>query len=161
MKEFYLFIKKTIRLNLLNNTISFIVLLFVAMMMLPSCTKKTPFLISAVVPAAEGWVKVAKDKNNNYKIDLSVEKLADPKRLSPPRNIYVVWVDTEQNGQQNIGQLKPKGGLFSNTVNSSLNALTTPYKPIVVFITAEDNINIENPDPQIILKTDTLYHLWK
>lgn len=160
MKELILLTKNTIKLIQFNHTISFIVLLFVAITFLQSCTKKTPFLVSPVVPAAEGWVKVQKDNNNNYKIEVHVQRLADPKRLSPPRNIYAVWIDTEQNGQQNIGQLRPEGGLFSNSMNSSLNTLT-PYKPISVFVTAEDNINIEYPDSQIVLKTDTLYHLWK
>lgn len=160
MKEFILRRRNTIKLNVMNNAISFIVLLFFVMGFLGSCTKKTPFLASSVVPAAEGWVKVNTDKNNNYKVELNVQRLADPKRLSPPKNIYAVWIDTEQNGQQNIGQLRPEGGLFSNSMNSSLNTLT-PYKPISVFVTAEDNINIKHPDNQIVLKTDTLYHLWK
>ncbi|HET6559594.1 MAG TPA: hypothetical protein VFG54_19880 [Prolixibacteraceae bacterium] len=160
MKEFIHLIKNTIRLNLFIHTISFMVLLLFAMTFLESCTKKTSFQVSTIVPAAEGWVKVEQDKNNNYQIELNVQRLADPQRLTPPRNIYAVWIDTEQNGQQNIGQLRPTDGLFSNSVNSSLKTLT-PYKPISVFVTAEDNINIKYPDPQIVLKTDTLYHLWK
>lgn len=160
MKEYNLLIKDIFKPNIFNHTTSLFFLLLIVGTSLESCTKKTPFLVSSVVPAAEGWVKVEIDNNKNYKIELNVKNLADPQRLTPPRNIYVVWIETEQNGQKNIGQLRPEGGLFSNSVNSSLKTLT-PYMPISVFVTAENNINIEYPDHQIVLKTDTLYHLWK
>ena len=70
------------------------------------------FSTSSVVPAAEGSVKVKKDGNNNYKIDLSVTHLAEAKRHTPPRETYVVWMETEKNGRKNIGQLRMSSGLF-------------------------------------------------
>jgi hypothetical protein len=147
--------KGTLKLgNIGTRTVLLVIILFV-MAVLYSCAKKIPFETSTVVPAAEGWVKVKKEKNNNYQVELRVMRLADPKRLTPPKSIYVVWIETEQNGLKNIGQLRTSGSLLSNSLKSSLQTLT-PYKPIAFFITAEDNIHIEYPDSQVVLKTDSL-----
>ena len=73
---------------------------------LQSCATKYAFNNSFVVPAAEGSVKVKKDKNNNYKVILDVKRLADPSRLNPSKAVYIVWMETAQNGTKNIGQLK-------------------------------------------------------
>jgi hypothetical protein len=48
-------------------------------------TKKVPFNTSTIEPGAEGTVKVKKDKNGNYNIDISIDNLADPKRLTPAK----------------------------------------------------------------------------
>ncbi len=58
---------------------AFIIML--AIVVLQSCTTtKYNFSTSRVVPAAEGTVKVKKDKNNNYNIELHVNRLAEPNR---------------------------------------------------------------------------------
>ena len=44
-----------------------------------SCANKITFLDSSVVPAAQGSIKIKKDKNNNYNIQLNLTSLADPK----------------------------------------------------------------------------------
>jgi hypothetical protein len=49
--------------------------------------KKISFLSSSVVPAAEGTVAISQDKNQNYKIDLTLKRLAEPSRLSAPKNV--------------------------------------------------------------------------
>ena len=126
--------------------------LVVAMLLLSSCgTTKYNFSTSPAVPAAEGTVKVKKDDNNNYKIDLNVTRLAEASRLSPPRQMYVVWMDTEQNGRKNIGQLKTSDGFLSNTLKSSLSTVSS-FKPTGFFITAEDNANVTYPGT-IVLST--------
>ncbi len=117
-----------------------------------SCSSKISFQTSSVVPAAEGSIKVKKDKNSNYKVELNVMRLADPTRLNPAKSVYVVWMDTQNNGTKNIGQLKTKSGVFSSTLKSSLNAVT-PYKPIRIFITAEDNADITYAVGQKVLET--------
>ena len=48
-----------------------IALLFLITVLAQSCAKKITFATSSVVPAAEGSVKVKKDKNNNYNIELN------------------------------------------------------------------------------------------
>lgn len=120
---------------------------------LQSCdTTKYIFSISSVVPAAEGFVKVKKDKNSNYNIDLDVKNLAESKRLSPTKETYIVWMETEQNGSKNIGQLKTSSGVLSNALTSSLKTVAT-FKPTGFFITAENDANIQYPDGQTVLTT--------
>lgn len=129
-------------------------ILLVAIMLQSCGTTKYNFLTSSVVPAAEGSVKVNKDKNSNYSIDLDVKRLADPKRLSPARDMYIVWMETEQNGSKNIGQLKTSSGMFSNELSSSLKTVST-FKPTGFFITAEGDANIQNPAGAVVLSTGT------
>ena len=118
-----------------------------------SCSRKIPFLISAVVPSAEGSVQIKSDKNTNYTIDLSVLHLVDPARLTPPKMGYIVWMETESNGVKNIGQLKTSHGSISQTFKSSLTTMT-PFKPISFFITSEDNLTTQYPGSVVVLKTD-------
>lgn len=123
-------------------------------LILQSCATKYAFNNSYVVPAAEGSVKVKRDKNNNYKVLLNVKRLADPSRLSPSKAVYVVWMETEQDGTKNIGQLKTASSLLSHELKSSLKT-TSPTKPVCFFITAEDNSGIQYPDGQEILRTNS------
>jgi S-formylglutathione hydrolase FrmB len=125
-----------------------------AIVLLSSCSTKYAFATSSVVPAAEGTVKVKKDKNNNYNIELKVERLADPKRLSPAREVYVVWMETDQNERKNIGQLKTSSGLFSGALKSSLKTVS-PFKPLTFFITAEESADIQYPMGQEVLRTNS------
>lgn len=123
---------------------------------LQSCSAtKYNFSTSPVVPAAEGSVKVKKDNNNNYSIDLSVHRLADSKRLSPAKEMYIVWMQTEEDGRKNIGQLTTSGGLISKELKSSLKTVST-FKPTGFLITAEDDATIQYPSGQIVLSTGSL-----
>lgn len=124
-----------------------------AIVLLQSCgTTQYKFSTSSVVPAAEGSVKVKKDKNNNYNIELHVKRLAEPKRLTPAKEMYIVWMETEQNGRKNIGQLKTSSGMFSSALTSSLTTVST-FKPTGFLITAEDDANIQYPSGQTVLST--------
>ena len=60
-----------------------------------SSTKKVSFNTSTVEPAAEGTVKVKKDNNSNYHINVDVANLAGSKKLTPSKNAYVVWIETK------------------------------------------------------------------
>lgn len=120
-----------------------------------ACTKKVAFLNSSIVPAAEGTVTIKKGNNNNYNIDLSVVRLADPGRLTPPKAVYVVWMETSQSGVQNIGQLQTSTKGLSKRLTSSLKTVT-PHKPISFFITAEDDAIGNYPGMTVILKTPTI-----
>ena len=122
--------------------------------MFSSCARKLNFTTSSIVPAAEGSVKVKKDNNNNYAIKVDVKHLAEPKRLQQPKEVYVVWIETPQNGVQNIGQLKTSSGLLSRTLKASLET-TSPFKPNRIFITAEDQSNIQYPSSYVILNTNS------
>ncbi|MEP7277362.1 MAG: hypothetical protein ABI813_01855 [Bacteroidota bacterium] len=139
----------------LNRKMLLGLLMIAASLLFQSCgTTKMVFANSSVVPAAEGSVKVKKDKNNNYDIDLNVMRLADPKRLSPPAKVYVVWMETERNGTKNIGQITSKDGLFSSTLRSSLHT-KTPFKPTEIFITAEEEADRQYPGSMVVLRTNS------
>lgn len=142
----------TITHNRMLKSLYFIGTLLVCTLLLQACSQKVLFQNSSVVPAAEGSIKLKKDKNNNYNIALSVMRLAEPSRLIPPQNVYIVWIETEKNGVKNAGQLKTSSGMFSKTLKSSLNTVTA-FKPVRIFITAEDNPGITYPIGQTVLNT--------
>lgn len=145
---------KTIKSHKINYRHGMIIsgTLMLTIFLLGSCSSKFKFMNSSVVPAAEGSVKVKKDNNNNYNIDLSVVRLAEPSRLTPPKTAYVVWMETGANGVKNIGNLKTSSGFMSKTLTSSLETVTS-FKPTGFFITAEDNEAVQNPGQVIVLRT--------
>lgn len=127
---------------------------FVLVIVSFSCTKKIAFMTSPVVPAARGDVQVKKDKNKNYVIDVHLSELAEVSRLSPPKQTYVVWMITEENITRNIGQISSKSGMLSKQLRASFETVSS-FKPIKVFITAEDDASILSPSGQTILTTDS------
>ena len=127
-------------------------LVICSLLFFTSCARKLRFENSPVVPSAEGTVKYKKDNNNNYAIDVKIRNLADPKKLTPAKNTYVLWMETEQSGVQNIGQITPTTGFLSGARRASLEAIS-PYKPRSFFLTAEDDPTITYPGPQVVLRT--------
>jgi len=119
-----------------------------------SAQKKVSFNTSSVVPGAEGVVKVKKDKNGNYDIEINIENLPDPKKLTPSKKVYVTWVETREKGAKNIGQLKSSTGLFSKMRRASITTISI-YKPVKIFVTAEDDGGTEDPGDVIVLTTDS------
>lgn len=117
-----------------------------------SCVTKIPFATSTLVPAAEGTVAVKKDNNNNYNISINLIRLADPSRLTPPKNMYIVWMETEGNITKKIGQITTSSSMISQTLKSSLQTVSA-VKPTKVFITAEDDANIQYPGGQMVMST--------
>lgn len=118
-----------------------------------SCAKKLSFSQSTVVPAAVGTVKVKKDNNKNYSVEVNTTHLAEPDKLRPAKNTYVVWMETERNGTKNIGQLKSSSGFLSKTLKASLNTVTS-FKPERFFITAEDHGDVQYPGMTVIMTTN-------
>lgn len=131
-----------------------LLVVLLAPLFIVSCARKVHFSTSTLVPAAEGDVKVKKDKNNNYALDIEVRNLAEPKRLQVPKNVYVVWAETKKRGVQNLGQLITSTGLFSSQLKASLKTVT-PYKPTRVFITAEEAASIQYPGSFVVLNTNS------
>ena len=119
-----------------------------------SCSTKLKFANSTVVPAAQGSVKVSKDDNGNYELDLNILHLTEPSRLSPPKELYVIWMETENNGTKNIGKLKSETGFFSSTLKASFHTVTS-FKPQRIFLTAENDAAIQSPGPQVVLTTNS------
>jgi hypothetical protein len=119
-----------------------------------SSAQKVHFKNSTVAPAAEGGVKIKKDKNGNYDIEVSIDNLADSKKLTPPKNAYVVWVDTKESGTKSIGQIHSSGSMFSKAKKASITGVSTA-KPTKVYITAEDDPNTGSPGDVVVLTTDS------
>lgn len=139
---------KTIRTNVLKLTLMGVMVAMMASF--SSCSKKVAFLTSSVVPAAEGYVQVKKDGNENYSISLKISNLAEVDKLQPPKKTYVVWMETDRGLTKNIGQL-----VSSKNLNASFETVSS-FKPIKVYLTAEDNENIQYPG-NVVLSTDVFW----
>ncbi len=132
--------------------ITIVVTSFFALSIFSGCGKKITFLPSSTVPAAQGSVKVKKDKNENYAINLNVRNLIEPERLQPPKENYIVWVETEDNRGKTLGKIRSSKGPFSKTLKGELETVTS-FRPVRFFITAENEDNPQHPGPQIVLST--------
>jgi hypothetical protein len=142
-----------------NNLKKNLFLLFLTIMILPSIdsyAKKFSFLSSAIVPAARGYVKVTRDNNENYIIQLEVSNLAEVNRLQPSKHAYVVWMITDQEITKNIGQITSSTTFLSSKLKASYKT-SSSSKPIKIFITAEDDAGTQSPNEQIILSTDRFF----
>lgn len=116
-----------------------------------SCATKVSFLSSSVVPAA----KVKKDGNKNYVIRIKLANLAELTRLQPPKNTYVVWMETDDNRTKNIGQVISSTDFLSKKLKGSMETVSS-FRPQKIFITAENDANTQYPSSSsdIILTTN-------
>lgn len=140
----------------LNSNIKKLFTGFLALIMLlsfTSCGKNIAFQNSSVVPAAEGKVSVKKDSNKNYSIGIKISNLAEVNRLQPSKNVYVVWMETENSVVKNIGQIKSDTGFMSSKLKATFETVTS-FEPSKIFITAEDNADVKYPGMQLILTTN-------
>ena len=130
------------------------ILTIISIVSFTSCATKTKFLTSSVVPGAEGTVKVKKDNNKNYHIGINISNLAEPSRLQPARNIYIVWMEGENNETKNIGQIKSSHSMISKHLKGAFVTVSS-VKPRKVFITAENDASLQYPNlSNMILTTD-------
>lgn len=132
------------------------IIMITMMLIMASCATSESFLNSSVVPGATGKVKVKKDSNKNYIIRVDIDDLAEVERLQTSKQTYVVWMETEKGNTENLGQLRSSTGFLSKQHTASLEA-TSPFKPVRVFVTAENKSTERYPDLEIILTTDTFY----
>ena len=144
--------KQIRRISLFKESIIFIAATIILVAFSSCTTRKATFLSSAVLPAAEGTVKVKKDNNKNYAIKVEVKNLAEPDRLQPAKNVYVVWIETSDNGIKNIGQIKTSTAFLSSKLRAAFETVSS-FNPVKLFITAENNPAIQYPEGQTILST--------
>lgn len=123
-----------------------------SLILISSCTQKISFLTSSIVPAARGTVKVKMDENKNHTIQIALVNLAEPERLSPPKKMYMVWMETDQGEIKNIGRIMTDSGTFSKTLKADFKTVTS-FTPVKIFITAEEDANIQSPGWEVILTT--------
>lgn len=108
--------------------------------------KKYPLTADKSVPAARGQVDVGHDKNGNTKVEITVEHLAPPENLTPPRTAYVVWIQERGAEPRNQGSLRPNKNLKA-TFKS-----VTPLKSFDVFVSAESDLNAKAPSGTEVLR---------
>ncbi len=118
-----------------------------------SCSRKMTFSTSSVVPAAQGSVKVSKDKNKNYVIKIHITDLAGVDRLQPPKQTYVVWMVTNDGITKNLGQLNSSKSFLSKKLKASLTTVSS-FNPAKIIVTAEDDLSIQYPGNMVVLSTD-------
>ncbi|ARK13468.1 hypothetical protein [Fibrivirga algicola] len=133
-------------------TINLLVAILCLTFIVTACGRKMNFINSSIVPGATGQVDVKKDRNSNYVINVNVLNLAEPKRLSPPKEVYVVWMEASNESAKKLGQITPSSGLLSKALRATMSA-TVITEPKRVFITAEDNIDVSYPGGQTVLTT--------
>jgi len=113
-----------------------------------SCSNKAFFLQSSFLPAAEGYVEVTRDKSENYKIKIDIKNFAGAERLDPSNLTYVVWMVTARDAAVNIGRIST-----NNNLNASFETVSS-FRPVKIFITAEEQENARYPGSMVILTTD-------
>lgn len=101
-------------------------------------------------PAAHGTVAVKTTKNGNTSVDITTKALAQPSALTPQENTYVVWFQPPGKSPTDVGSLK-----VDNHLKGSLTT-TVPYRRFKVFITAEQQRNIDSPHGPRMLTADVL-----
>ena len=117
-----------------------------------SCARKIAFQSSTIVPGAEGTVKVKKDNNSNYTIQVELSNLAEPSKLEPAMKTYVIWMETEQEPVKNIGQINSSSSFLSKRLKANFETVSS-IKPTRIFITAEDDGTIQYPGTKILTTT--------
>lgn len=117
-----------------------------------SCGQKTTFLTSTVVPAAEGSIHLKKDKNKNYVITVKMVNLAEVERLQPPKKAYVLWMENEEGRAKNLGQINSTHELISKRLKATFETVS-PFKPTKIYITAEDESNVNIPSSMVVLQS--------
>ncbi|QJD80916.1 hypothetical protein [Spirosoma rhododendri] len=125
-----------------------LLVLLLAVISLQACTPKMTFLNSTIAPAATGTIRVKKDKNANYVVNVDVANLAPSKNLDPPKTTYLVWMESNDRTVRKLGQLTPSGKALEAKL-----AATAVANPDVVFISAEDNAEVEYPAGPTVLTT--------
>jgi hypothetical protein len=62
-------------------------------------------------------------------------------------------METDDNAVKNIGQINTSTGFLSKKLKASFETVT-PVKPTKIFLTAEDDANVQYPGMQVVLTTN-------
>ena len=144
---------KTLKFNFFSRSLLLGAPVLLLLLSLSSCAKKITFQNSSVVPAARGQVTVDKDNNKNYVIKINIDNLAEVKRLESSKNMYIVWMESDESKAKNIGQIKSDTSFISSKLKASFETVSA-VKPTKIFITAEDNADTQYPGNTIVLETN-------
>jgi hypothetical protein len=123
--------------------------LFLVAFPFTSCGKKEVRLTpSSAVPAATATAQLSQDKNGNTVVQLKVKHLAKPENLTPPKSVYVVWIQPRGGQPIKQGQLR-----VNDNLEGEFKSPTT-YKSFQIFVTAEDSATVTEPSGQEVLRQD-------
>jgi hypothetical protein len=102
------------------------------------------------VPGARGNASVITTDDGNTQVDVKVEHLAEPDKITPGAQVFVVWAqDREGTAEpQNLGMLR-----VDDDLSGSITAVT-PMKVFDLYITAEPTASTAAPTGEPILRTD-------
>jgi len=102
---------------------------------------------SAAIPAAGGTARLRDTKNGNIEVKLRVKHLAQPGRISPGAEVFVVWARGLEPGAaaQNLGALQ-----VDKNLNGKLTALTA-MSSFDLFITCEMSQTVTAPTTEPLL----------
>ena len=143
---------KILKINTLANKIFLGVFVLLFLFAVDASAKKVKFLQSTIAPASRGYVKIEKDKNQNNTIRIKLSNLAEVSRLTPPKLNYIVWMVTEDQLTKNIGKIESSTGFLSKKLKASFET-STPFIPMKIFISAEDDASSQYPGEQVVLTT--------
>lgn len=110
--------------------------------------KKIQMMAGTETPAAQATVTAQAGKNDNTELNIKAHALAQPSSLTPPANVYVVWIQPPGQSPKNLGELN-----VDNKLNGELHT-ETPYKRFSIFITAEKDAQIQEPQGPKVLSAD-------
>jgi hypothetical protein len=82
--------------------------------------------------------------------------LAEVERLQPPKKAYVVWMENNEGRAKNLGQINSIHETFTMKLKASFETVSS-FKPTKVFITAEDEANVEYPSSMIVLQSKAIH----
>lgn len=121
-----------------------------SLLVISACAKKQVKLNpSTSVPAATATAELTQDDNGNTIVDLKVKHLAKPENLTPPRSVYVVWIQPRDGSD---GSPIKQGQLLVNSNLEGEFKSPTTYKAFDIFVTAEDSSSVTQPKGEEVLR---------
>lgn len=109
---------------------------------------KVQMMAGTATPGAQATITVKTGANGNTALDIKAQNLAAPDSLTPAENAYVVWIEPPDQAAQNEGQLR------TNQKEQAELHTESAYKRFQVFITAEQNAQVQTPSGPKILSAD-------
>jgi hypothetical protein len=88
---------------------------------------------------------VGRAKNDNTSLEITVKFLPQPQKLSPPKNVYVVWLRPQNGPIENIGEL-----WVDKDLEGELKTVTA-MRSFEVEITAEPGGQVFRPTGKPVL----------
>ena len=143
---------KSIQMNTLKRNVITGILATAMVLAFGACARKTASLSESMLPESNGQVQIKRDANSNYVIHINLSDLENEKSLQPAKDGYVVWMVSNQRKTKNIGQIEGANTWLSKKSKASFEAVSA-IKPTKIYITAENDMNIQKPGTQVVWST--------